>query len=499
MENAGKKSKFSKIKSGFTTQNILCLFVILCPIFDIASFLFRNAFETNISISTFLRPIIPICVLLCIFIKSKNKTKLKLFLIGLTYIIYAICHLLIVRPLFTGCSYGSMMTEIQYICNFTFIMVDLIAYYYTFKIQKDDTAQQIEQKRLGIENLKKSIVIMLAVYICSILLAIITHTSSYTYGETSTGYKGWIESGNSLSAILCLSTFVAFGQVKSKNIKWRIFSIITLILTGIYLCFIIGTRVGLFGFFLSLSAFIFYEVIFSKNKKVLIAGGTIFIVGILAVGLLGSKTLQRRKQINEAAENNLDQSTGEVLHISTSMLEIYNSIMDNTIEEGYMSDAQKQATVDLYNYTKEHNIASNDNRMQQLIYNLFLVKYQKNPVTIIFGNGYNTNFREMRMENEIPCFALNFGIIGFVLFIGAFLAIIVYAIVQVIKHIKNLNSELMMYLSGCALSLILATVSGFVFFASSCMVVIVVTNVLMLENIESIKNSKMHEKKNKQT
>ena len=171
----------------------------------------------------------------------------------------------------------------------------------------------------------------------------------------------------------------------------------------------------------------------------LIAGGTIFIVGILAVGLLGSKTLQRRKQISEAVENNLDQSTGEVLHISTSMLEIYNSIMDNTIEEGYMSDAQKQATVDLYNYTKEHNIASNDNRMQQLIYNLFLVKYQKNPVTIIFGNGYNTNFREMRMENEIPCFALNFGIIGFVLFIGAFLAIIVYAIVQVIKHIKNLN------------------------------------------------------------
>ena len=93
----------------------------------------------------------------------------------------------------------------------------------------------------------------------------------------------------------------------------------------------------------------------------------------------------------------------------------------------------------------------------------------------------------MRMENEIPCFALNFGIIGFILYIGAFITIIIYAIVQAFKHIKKLNSNFMMYLSGCALSLVLATVSGFVFFASSCMVVIVVTNVLLLEEIERVK------------
>lgn len=481
-----EQSKISKIKKIFTTQNLLCFFVILCPIFDIASFLFRNTFNTNISISTFIRPIIPIVVLLYVFIKSNNKTKLKLFLIGLIYIIYAICHLLIVKPLFTGCSYGTMATEVQYICNFTFIMVDLIAYYYVFKVQKDDSKEQIEKKEQGLENLKKSITIMLAIYIGSIIISIITKTSSYTYGETNTGFKGWIESGNSLSAILCLGLFVAFGQVKSKNTKWRVFSIITVALTGIYLCFVIGTRVGLFGFFISLALFIFFEVVFSKNKKVLISGVAIFVIGIIAVILLGSKTLQRRKQINDVAQNNIDASTGELLHVSKSMLEIYNSITNGTMEEGYMSEAQKQATLDLYEYTKEHNIASNDNRTQQLIYNIFLVKHQRNPLTIIFGNGYNTNFSEMLMENEIPCFALNFGIIGFLLYIGAFIVIIIYSIVQVFKNLKKLNLDLMMYLSGCALSLVLATVSGFVFFASSCMVVIVVTNVLLLSEIEKL-------------
>ena len=37
--------------------DIICVSVILNPIFDILSFIFRNYFETNISISTFLRPV----------------------------------------------------------------------------------------------------------------------------------------------------------------------------------------------------------------------------------------------------------------------------------------------------------------------------------------------------------------------------------------------------------------------------------------------------------
>ena len=33
----------------FTIENILCVFIIICPILDIASFLFRQYFNTNIS------------------------------------------------------------------------------------------------------------------------------------------------------------------------------------------------------------------------------------------------------------------------------------------------------------------------------------------------------------------------------------------------------------------------------------------------------------------
>ena len=121
-----------------------------------------------------------------------------------------------------------------------------------------------------------------------------------------------------------------------------------------------------------------------------------------------------------------------------------------------------------------------------VIYNIFLIKHQKNPIAIIFGNRYNANFSELCMENEIPCFILNFGILGFVLYVGVFFAIIIYAIIRSVKNIRNLNTNLLMYLSGCGLCLILATVSGFIFFASSCMVVIITTNILLLNEIRKL-------------
>ncbi len=488
MEEINDNKKNNRLKNIFTTQNLLCLFVILSPIFDIASFLFRNTFKTNISISTVLRPIIPLGVLLYIFIKTNNKNKIKLFIMGLIYAVYAICHLLVFNSLLTRSSFGGIESELQYLSNFTFIMIDFVVYYYVFKIQKDDEEYKIARKKEGLENLKKAVTIMLAIYVGSIFLSIITKTSSYTYGETKTGYKGWIESGNSLSAILCLGLFVAFAQTKSKNIKWKIFSIITIALTGIYLSFVIGTRTGLLGFFIVLAIFILCEVIFSKNKKILITGVSILVIGVLGITIFGSKTLQRRKQINEVAENNVDQTTGEKLNMSLGMMEIYNNIMNGTLEEGYMSDAQQEAIVELHEYTKEHDIASNNNRKQQLLYNIFLVKHQKNPMAIIFGNGYNTNPGEMCMENEIPAFILNFGIIGFILFASIFIIIFIKGLIIAFKHIKDTNTEYMMYLTGSGLSLILATVSGFVFFATSSMLVIVVTNILLINQMYKLEN-----------
>ena len=64
-----------KIKEKLTLENLMCLFVIFCPLLDIISFLFRSYFDISISPTTLLRPLIPCIVFVILFFKEKNKGK----------------------------------------------------------------------------------------------------------------------------------------------------------------------------------------------------------------------------------------------------------------------------------------------------------------------------------------------------------------------------------------------------------------------------------------
>ena len=286
------------------------------------------------------------------------------------YVIYGIIHLLVTNTFLTACSYGGIKEELQYVINYSFLIVNLIIFYYAFtnkKWRKENIIEENVEKRT--KKIRIAILIMSSIYVLSILLAIITKTSSYTYMEEKIGYKGWIESGNSLSAILCISLFIIYPLVKDK--KLRVFTIITIILIGIYLVTLIGTRTGLIGFFLVTSLFITVEVILSKNRAAIIGFFALAVI-IIAVGLVGSNTLIRREQINNEKYKIIDEKTGEVGHMTGDMLRIKNKILDGTLDKEYMSEAQKQAVLDLNEYANKVNLAGTDTRTQQLMYNIYL-------------------------------------------------------------------------------------------------------------------------------
>ena len=471
------KEKIKNIK----LEDILCFYIILCPILDIVSFVFRNHFETNMSISTFLRPIIPLILALYIFIKSNKKHKKILLAIATIYILYGIGHLALEKRFLTGWSYGGVKDEFQYIINYSFLIINLIIFYYTFA-NSNWRNKEIEQSKNKIQKLRLSILIMAGIYILSIYIAILTKTSSYTYPQEKIGYKGWIESGNSISAILCVCVFMILPFIKEK--KYRIPSLIVTLLIGIYLITLIGTRTGLIGFFLAVAVFITIEVIFSKNK-VAIAGFVILAIAVIVVGLIGSNTIKRRRQMNESQYTIIDKSTGEVGHMTGDMLDIKNKILTGTIEYGYMSEAQKQAVLDLNEYTTKKDLAGNNTRRQQLMFNIYLVKEQKSILGILLGNGYKANFREMVMENEFMSILLNFGVVGFILYAGPFIAILILGVMYEIKKIKakqKLKTNQLINLAALVLIFALSYLSGYVFFNSSLMIVISAVAVQICEN-----------------
>lgn len=497
-------NKLKKIKM----EHIIYFYIIICPILDIASFLFRNAFDTNISISTFIRPIIPIILGFYIFIKANKKHKLILSGIATTYLIYGIVHLAVTKTFLTGCSYGGILEELQYVVNYTFLIFNLVVFYYVFinknwrkdnkaniEVKKENINKEIfikNEKNTKVFNLRVSILIMCAIYIVSIYIAILTGTSSYTYEEEQIGFKGWIESGNSLSAILCISTFLILPLIKDK--KYRIHTIIVLLLVGIFLVALIGTRVGLLGFFIAIAVFIALEVFFSKNK-IAIIGFILLAVAVITVGLVGSNTLRRRSQMNESQYDIIDEANGEVGHMTGDMLDIKNSILDGTLEDGFMSVAQQNAVLKLNEYTTIHNIAGNNTRLQQLMYNYYLVLEQKSILGILFGNGFEANFREMVMENELASLLFNFGIFGFLLYAGPVLAILIFGIIDVIKRLKKkLDTSYLMAISALGLLIILSFLSGYIFFNSSLIAIISVVCIMILDNINKEKLLKDNKK-----
>ena len=480
-------------------SKILLLFIMLSPVFDIISFLFRNKFDSKISISTFIRPIIPVFVAIYIFFTANKKNKKIFISLATIYILYAIIHLIIAKKLFTGCSDGNIINETQYIFNFTFLVIDLIIYLYTFIYEGKIKGKAKTKINSSISN---SMLIMVAIYLITIFVSIITKTSSFTYIETKTGYKGWIESGNSLGAILVISLFIILPNInfsnwknKSKKIKAiEITKVLIVVCDFAYLTTILGTRTGLIGAFLAVFCYIIVESIFNKNKKIIYCGIIFMIVGVTAISMFGSKTLKRRAQMKQSQFTIIDKSTGEIGNMTGDMLDIKNKIIDGTIEQGFMSEPQKQATLDLYKYAKKHNIAGNDTRRQQLIYNVFLVKHQKNLLYILFGNGFKTNFREMVMENELASLILNFGILGFILYVAPLIIVLVIATKNIICNSINLikfeniakardKKKQIMYQFALALVLILSWLSGYVLFATSSMIVISSVVILNLINV----------------
>lgn len=464
-----------KIKEILTVENILCLFIIICPVLDMASFIFRNYFKTTISPSTFIRPIIPIIIITYIFFK--DKIKFKLILAFVLYAIYGIMHLALYSTIQNGSSYAGITHEAQYIINYSFMILNLFIYLYIF--WRKDT-----------NKLKKGMLISNTIYIVSMFISILTKTSSSTYVE-GMGYKGWFESGNSISSILILQLFIILNLVKDKKCKYWVIAVTALV--GIYLTTLIGTRVGLFGFILVLFIYASIEIFTAMirkvqlNKNVLIGSICAIVLVLIVIAVVGSNTLQRRKHLKDIESNIIDKSTNEEAHISGSLLEIKEKIDNNELEEGYMSEAEKKSILELYEYANKYGVVNNDMRTQQLIYNSCLVKNQANPLLILFGNGYLNNYRELVFEMEFLAFLFNFGLCGFTLYMLPFISIFIYAIYKVLKNMKQLDSEYLMLLAGAAFSFVFSLLSGYTFFNSSSMMVIIVINVLLLNKVYNFK------------
>ncbi len=459
-------------KVKFKIDYLLYVFIVISPFLDVLSFLFREWFpETQISPSTILRPLIPCVLLIYVFFKDKDKRK-TLLVMGIIYVIYGGIHLYLYKGLVTGISYGGVVSEAQYLINYTYMIFVLFLYLYFYK-------------KNGLPYLKNSLFIALSCYIVLIYVAILTGTSYTTYLE-GMGYRGWFLSGNSVGTILIILLVSLFNDMLTSK---RFIKYIVLLLTAIYLVFLLGTRTGLFGFFLCVGVYfgLWFILKLLKDKKVNIKKVIIVLLLLLVlVGFVlsvGTESMMRRKHLKNESDGIIDVNTMEVGHTTGDTGVIVNQIINNNMPEGYMSDAQKQSYLDMYEYANKHEILATDTRKQQLIYHINLIKNQKNIFYILFGNGYLSNYGEMTLEMEVLAILFNFGIVGFILFLLPFMILLVRCGFNILKN-KKYNIENMMMLFSVCLAFVLSFMAGYVFFSGSCVLIIICILVMLFKEVE---------------
>ena len=447
-------------KKGFKIEYLFYLYIVISPFLDALSCMYREWFPNNtLSPLMFIRPIIPIILAVYIFFKDK-KTRIPLALSAICYCIYGVIHLLIFRHLLTGISYGSIFQEGLYVFNYTYMIyiMFIIMYFY-------------ERKKLP--YLKKVLFWMLCSYLLLIYVSIITRTSLPTYVE-GTGYRSYFVSGNSLCTVLLLlfSLFVS-DLFKDKKIQ----NIVVFALLGLYLIFLVGTRTGMFGFILVFIVYILMEVFMAMKDKIIFDKkriGLILIVLVVVGALLlkvGSNTLQRRKEMHEMIDDTVDINTGELAHVTGSTTRFIYRINNNQLAENEMSKAQILAYKDLYRVGNKLKLDNTNYRVQQLIYNVYLVKEQHNIIYMLFGNGHVNLYGEMILEMELPFILFNFGLLGFILYVCPLL----YWLIKGLKNKDKKYKDITYYMStfGILLAFGLSLIAGYVLYSSTCALVMI--------------------------
>lgn len=250
-----------KIKVESILENIIIIFLIIQPIFDLK--IFYN------SISTLIRTTVIIIIFLIYFIKSNNRKKYFLLIYPAILGIYEIFHHINAMN-FTSVVPGdfnySLVKELLY---FVKMIVPILLIYVLFKSKITNS---------GIDKIIQVIVFTMSfIIIVTNLLGIsygsysdemikanfikwFNNTENYTYKDLAS--KGLFEYGNQIGAVLLM--FLPF--IINKSVKEKNCGNFAILFMNVVALILLGTRVAVIGIML---VFIYTTaiILYMKNKE----------------------------------------------------------------------------------------------------------------------------------------------------------------------------------------------------------------------------------------
>lgn len=259
------KRKISKIRNIFKDikiENLIYLFILLCPIFDIFSYFIPSIKDKNLELyyffGIFLISLIKKILEKNQIVKKEEKlirNKKKIIIKNIIEIILRI-FIVIIFILYNHVLKSKDIDVISF-KNIIFYIITFYIIFSTFLYKKT-------------EKLKLAINYSSFIYLFSILLAIVTNTGYFNYVDDihiKKSYLGWFENTENLG--LLMMSFLPFLCIFAKNKRRVTFTYLQTVGTFIYLLVIISNRIFMISALIYLTLFlVFYliENIYLKNK-----------------------------------------------------------------------------------------------------------------------------------------------------------------------------------------------------------------------------------------
>ena len=242
--------------------NVLAALIIAQPIYDIVIYLLNNILNINIPFISFIRPLIAIFTYLYLLFSLRvlNSHKKYPFIYLSIYVAFCLIHIINVKSNFFTLSYGSLTSELRYLFNYGYFLLQFINFYIIFDILNEN-----ERKYL-LKSIICAVVVMILLYFVSIL----TNTSpkTYMYSTTKNGWRGWSVSAHYVghAIIYMLPSFIYALFEKNYIKKWYKYLIIVLLVIPSF--YLVGTKATLFSTLFIILFYSFIRIINSvKNKS----------------------------------------------------------------------------------------------------------------------------------------------------------------------------------------------------------------------------------------
>lgn len=392
-------------------SKIINIFILLQPVLDLITGICLHEFSFNLTLGIIVRMLFLLFIAYTSVFIYKRKLSLIYYLIFSLYSIIYLINILI----FKG---NNIFGELQGLLRVFYFPSILISLY--------DLKDEVK-----ISN--STLFATLSLYLVFIFIPIVLNTGFKSYQITKSGTLGYYNSANEISGIISILTPIIFIMFNSKS-----HALFKTLYTLLYLIVIltVGTKTPLLSLLITIAmTFIWIMIKSYKNKKYkrILASFLIIVVGIVGLIIVIPKT-NFYKNIK--------------VHLDFLKVKDVTDIIDNGNLIDHFIFSQRVTFL-----TDRKDVYDNSSISEKL-----------------FGIGYYHDEKEAKLvEMDYFDIYLNHGIIGFIIFMGTYL----YVLINLTNKKRKLDFNLYMLNISILLVIFLSLFTGHIITAPSVSLIVI--------------------------